>query len=55
MANVEATLVGAGEAYFHGVRMSAAEALARAGLQPLQNQPGQLERPGRRSPPTMRP
>lgn len=46
MGNVEATMVGRGDAYFHGVRMSASVALARAGLQPLQNQPGQYEAPG---------
>lgn len=46
MGNVEATMVGVGDAYFHGVRMSARTALARAGLQPLQNQPGQFEAPG---------
>ncbi len=33
--NVAATMVGAGEAYYHGERMSAAEALKRAGLAPL--------------------
>jgi len=36
LANVGATMVGAGEAYFQGVRMPAAQALARAGLSPLQ-------------------
>ena len=46
MAQVEATMVGAGDAYFHGVRMSAREALARAGLRPLQDQPAQSEAPG---------
>jgi histidine ammonia-lyase len=46
MGNVEATMVGAGQAYFHGVKMPALEALSRAGLQPLQNQPGQFEAPG---------
>ena len=35
LSNIAATLVGAGEAYFHGVRMSAKEALERAKLQPL--------------------
>lgn len=45
MENVMATMVGAGDAYFHGVRMSASEALARAGLQPLQQQPAQFEAP----------
>jgi histidine ammonia-lyase len=34
MANVAGTMVGAGEAYYRGVRMSAREALARTGLQP---------------------
>ena len=33
--NVGATMVGAGNAYYHGVRMPAAEALKRAGLEPL--------------------
>jgi histidine ammonia-lyase len=46
MGNVEATMVGAGDAYFHGVRMAARTALAMAGLQPLQNQPAQFEAPG---------
>ena len=46
MANVEATMVGAGSAYYHGVRMSASEALAHAGLRPLQDQPAQREAPG---------
>jgi histidine ammonia-lyase len=36
LANVAATMVGAGEAYYHGVRMPAAQALAHAGLTPLQ-------------------
>src|ERR1700733_3541627 len=34
-ANVAATMVGAGAAYYQGERMTAAEALFRAGLQPL--------------------
>jgi histidine ammonia-lyase len=34
-ANVAATMVGAGAAYYQGERMSAAQALMRAGLQPL--------------------
>jgi histidine ammonia-lyase len=34
-ANVAATMVGAGAAYYQGERLSAAEALMRAGLQPL--------------------
>jgi histidine ammonia-lyase len=46
MGNVEGTMVGVGDAYLHGVRMPAAQALAQAGLQPLQNQPAQLEAPG---------
>ena len=46
MGNVEATMVGAGEAYYHGVRMPALEALSRAGLRPLQDQPAQFEAPG---------
>ncbi len=33
--NVAATMVGVGEAYYRGERMSAAEALRRAGLHPL--------------------
>ena len=33
--NVGATMVGAGSAYYRGVRMPAAEALQRAGLEPL--------------------
>ena len=45
MENVMGTMVGAGEAYYHGVKMPADEALAKAGLQPLQNQPGQFEAP----------
>lgn len=36
LSNVGATMVGAGEAYFRGVRMPAAQALARAGLKPIQ-------------------
>ena len=36
LANVGATMVGAGEAYFAGVRMPAAKALDRAGLKPIQ-------------------
>src|SRR5919109_4796107 len=46
MGNVEATMVGAGDAYYQGERMSALAALARAGLQPLQDQPGQNKAPG---------
>jgi histidine ammonia-lyase len=33
--NVGATMVGAGEAYFEGTRMTAADALAKAGLKPI--------------------
>jgi histidine ammonia-lyase len=36
LSNVAATLVGAGEAYYRGVRMSAAAALRQAGLEPLE-------------------
>ncbi len=36
LSNVAATMVGAGEAYYQGVRMSAAKALAGAGLKPIQ-------------------
>ena len=46
MANVEATMVGVGQAYYHGVEMPASEALAHAGLKPLQDQPAQNEAPG---------
>ena len=35
LANVAGTMVGVGDAYYHGVRMPAATALSRAGLQPL--------------------
>jgi histidine ammonia-lyase len=35
MANIGAAMVGSGEAYFQGQRMSAREALSRAGLKPL--------------------
>jgi histidine ammonia-lyase len=35
-SNIGATMVGAGEAYYQGVRMSAAQALVKAGLTPLQ-------------------
>jgi histidine ammonia-lyase len=34
-SNIGATMVGAGEAYYQGVRMSAAQALASAALKPL--------------------
>lgn len=36
LGNVAATMVGAGEAYFQGVRMKADQALEKAGLAPLQ-------------------
>jgi histidine ammonia-lyase len=36
LANVAAAMVGAGEVYYRGVRMSAAKALAQAGLKPIQ-------------------
>jgi histidine ammonia-lyase len=36
LGNVGATMVAAGEAYYQGTRMSAAQALMRAGLKPLQ-------------------
>ncbi|HET9393971.1 MAG TPA: aromatic amino acid ammonia-lyase [Candidatus Rubrimentiphilum sp.] len=36
MGNIGATMVGSGDAYYRGVRMSAAQALERAGLKPLQ-------------------
>ncbi|MBV8521207.1 MAG: aromatic amino acid lyase, partial [Acetobacteraceae bacterium] len=36
LANVAATMVGAGEAYYRGVRMPAAKALEQAGLKPIQ-------------------
>ena len=34
--NVGATMVGAGDVYYQGARMSAAAALAKAGLKPIQ-------------------
>jgi histidine ammonia-lyase len=46
MGNVEGTMVGVGEAYYQGVRMPASQALALAGLQPLQDQPAQPLAPG---------
>jgi histidine ammonia-lyase len=46
MGNVEGTMVGVGDAYLNGVRTSAASALAQAGLQRLQDQPGQTNAPG---------
>jgi histidine ammonia-lyase len=36
IGNIEGTMVGKGEAYYHGVRMPAAQALAKAGLKPLE-------------------
>jgi histidine ammonia-lyase len=36
LSNVGATMVGAGEAYYRGVRMPAAQALRMAGLKPIQ-------------------
>ena len=36
LGNVAATMVGAGEAYYRGTRMSAADALKKAGLSPIQ-------------------
>lgn len=38
--NFLATMVGRGDAYFQGVRMSAAAALEKAGLRPLSTHPG---------------
>jgi histidine ammonia-lyase len=35
LSNVGATMVGAGDAYYQGVRMPASEALAKAGLKPI--------------------
>jgi histidine ammonia-lyase len=35
LSNIGATMVGAGEAYFQGARMTAAEALEKAGLKPI--------------------
>ena len=34
-SGIEQTMVGAGEAYYHGVKMSSADALAKAGLKPI--------------------
>jgi histidine ammonia-lyase len=39
-SNFNATMVGAGDAYLHGVRMPASEALQKAGLKPIQPAPG---------------
>jgi len=36
LGNVGATMVGAGDCYYQGARMTAAEALAKAGLKPIQ-------------------
>jgi histidine ammonia-lyase len=36
LSNVGAAMVGTGEVYYQGVRMTAAEALAKAGLKPIQ-------------------
>jgi histidine ammonia-lyase len=36
LGNVGATMVGAGDAYYQGTRMTAVEALAKAGLKPIQ-------------------
>jgi len=36
LSNVGATMVGAGDAYYQGARMSAADALEKAGLKPIQ-------------------
>lgn len=46
LSNVGATMVGVGHAYFHGKRMTAKRALARAGLKPLQDQAAQPLAPG---------
>jgi histidine ammonia-lyase len=35
LSNVGATMVGAGDAYYQGVRMAASDALAKAGLKPI--------------------
>jgi histidine ammonia-lyase len=40
VGNVNGVLVGKGEAYLHGQRLPAAEALAKAGLKPIQPGPG---------------
>ena len=36
IGNIEGTMVGKGEAYYHGVRMPAAQALLQAGLKPIE-------------------
>jgi histidine ammonia-lyase len=38
-SNIEAAMVGAGEVYYRGVRMTAAEAMREAGLKPLKPHP----------------
>src|ERR1700731_4105802 len=43
--NVMGTMVGEGDAYYHGALLPAGEALAKAGLLPLQQQPAQYEAP----------
>jgi histidine ammonia-lyase len=35
-SGIEQTMVGAGEAYYHGMKMSSKDALAKAGLKPIQ-------------------
>lgn len=46
MTNVGATMVGSGDAYYKGKRMTAMDALKKAGLKPLQEQPAQPFAPG---------
>lgn len=46
MTNVGATMVGSGDAYYKGKRMSAMDALKKAGLKPLQEQAAQPFAPG---------
>src|SRR5882757_2746672 len=36
IGNLEGTMVGKGEAYYHGVRMPAMQALSKAGLKPIE-------------------
>jgi histidine ammonia-lyase len=36
IGNIEGTMVGKGEAYYHGVRMPAMQALSKAGLKPIE-------------------
>lgn len=45
MQNVAATMVGKGQAYYHGKKMPASKALEHAGLKPLQKRPSQPEAP----------